>query len=150
MPNSNFWVTYSALVYTKSLMQELVDAGTLDLVTLDPTTPEFQTREKVVMLQTEDDSADFGDTLPADIMIEGAISLFIWGGKSLTEDALLAQERLVATIRDKIHSAINAGGYLALDPPVQVEGLSVSEETAVARERETAGTVITLEIKNHG
>jgi len=83
MPNSNFWVTYSALVYTKSLMQELVDAGTLDLVTLDPTTPEFQTREKVVMLQTEDDSADFGDTLPADIMIEGAISLFIWGGKSL-------------------------------------------------------------------
>jgi len=150
MPNSNFWVTYSALVYTKSLMQELVDAGTLDLVTLDPTTPEFQTREKVVMLQTEDDSADFGDSLPADIMIEGAISLFIWGGKSLTEDALLAQERLVATIRDKIHSAINAGGYLNLDPPVQVEGLSVSEETAVARERETAGTVITLEIKNHG
>jgi len=151
MSNSKYWLNYSALIYTKSLLQELVTAGTINAVTLDPTTSEFKSAGKIVYLYPMGSEAELNSDFPPHVSVRGAIGMVVWGGKSTTEETVLAQERLAAVIRDKItEDGINSGGYLALDPPVQVEGLSILEETIVSREREIAGTVIKLEFTSHG
>lgn len=150
MANSVFWLNYAVLTYTKALLDDLVTAGILDEVTLDPENSEFKAAGKVAYLFPRGDVARLNGDFPPHVTFTGSIGIAVWAGKSLTQETILAQEALLASIRDKIvNDGINSGGYFALDPPAQVEELSELEEPIVSRERDIAGAVLKLEYKNH-
>lgn len=71
--------------------------------------------------------------------------------QTATEGVILSLETMLANVRDKITSGITAAdGFKSLDPPVQVEGCSVTDDPNYSLERDISSATLELRISNHG
>jgi hypothetical protein len=145
------WIRHSALAYLQTLLGELVTAGNVDKVTVDPTNSEWKDADRVIFIRPGDDDHNFSGIPGDDVEFSASILIRCWGSPTATEGIILSLETILAEVRDKIGEGIVAeNGFKALDPPVQVEGCSISDDPNYSMERDISAATLELRISNHG
>jgi len=145
MAKSANWTRHSALVYLEELLGELV-GDSIDAVTLDPKGPELNDRYRTVFIRGGDDSLDITGS-PGEIDLTASILVRCFAPAIKTESIQLTLEAMIAAVRDQILSSL--WDFHELDPPCQVESLSLVEDPAYAHERDLSAATIQLTIKSH-
>lgn len=141
---------------------DLTDAGTgthtleqiqtkADEVTTDPTNSEWKDSDKVIFIRPGPDDHNFIGIPGNDVQLSASILIRCWGSTAETEDIVRSLERILANVRDKIAEGIvSESGFRYLDPPVQVEGCSVTDDPAYSTEQDISAATLELRISNHG
>jgi len=116
-----------------------------------PTNTEWKDSERVVVILPGGDELLFSGIPGGDIELSASIFITCYGAKTASEGIILSLETVLAEVRDKITAGIlAANGFGSLDPPVQVEGCSISDDPRFSMERDLSSATLELRIKNHG
>lgn len=147
MANSGNWIRHSGLVHLKTVLDELIDENLLDLVTLDPTNSDWNDEARVAYLRGGPDSHELIGVPGTDIDCDAQLLVRVYASKTATEGVSLALERIIAEVRDKIIEHIS--DFWSLDPPMQVEGLSLVDDPAFSMERDLSAATIEVRVRSH-
>jgi len=122
-----------------------------DKVETTPTNTEWKDSDKVIFIYPGGDDHSFSGVPGDDVELSASILIRCWGSSTAAEGIIMSLETLLAEVRDKIRKGITAAdGFKSLDPPVQVEGCSVSDDPGYSMERDLASAALELRIKNYG
>jgi hypothetical protein len=151
MALSNFWLRHTAMAFLKTLLEELVTEGYLDLVTLDPLSLETaSTKDQVWIRGGPDLEVPFLGIPGTDFKISSLIYIRCWAKPRQDEGVSQSIEALVARVRDKILEGMSrTNSFKAQDPPIQVHDASLVEDPAFDSQRDYGAATIGLEIAAH-
>jgi len=123
----------------------------VDKVETTPTNTEWKDSDRVIFIYPGADEHSFSGIPGDDVELSASIFIKGWGSSTAAEGIIMSLETLLAEIRDKIREGIvSETGFRSLDPPVQVEGCSISDDPGYSMERDLSTATLELRIKNHG
>ena len=150
MSKSPNWLRHTTINYLSTLLGELVTETKIDSLVMDPTNTEWKDSERVVWIRPGEDDHSFSGIPGNDIELTASIFITCYGSITAAEGIVLSLETVLAEVRDKITAGITAaGGFRSLDPPVQVEGCSISMDPRYSMERDLSSATLDLRIKNY-
>lgn len=147
MANSAFWMQYAGVVKIAALLSELVTSKDLDLVTLDPKDERITPGLRAALIYLGDDSHAIVGTAGKTDDLSTSVLVRVYGSQNAERGVVLELAWLLATVRDKIKGAF--ADFFDLDPPMQLDSLSLIEDPAFSAERDLSAATIEVRFRNH-
>ena len=144
--NSVHWIRHAAITKLRSILDTLVASGSLDYVHVGAPTAEYLPAHRVAGIYGGTDSQRFAG-VGGDMELEATIVVRLWGSHTASEGVVLSVERLAATVRDAIADELMA--FHQLDPPMQLEGVSITDDPSYGWERDLAAVTLEVRVAAH-